>query len=189
MNNTILTIPEFSLVLLVGVSGAGKTTFAYKNFLPTQVLTSDKFRAMISDDENCMEASHDAFETLYSVTKKRLSRRLLTVIDATNIQDYGRRTLLDFAAEYGAAPIAIILDLPEEICIERTLVRADRPLPLDILRKHFQDFRETLDLLPTEGFHSIYVLKGEKEINNAVISVLGDIFPMTEEKVPQVLRA
>ena len=64
MINKILTIPEFSLVMLVGVSGAGKTTFARKNFLPTQVLTSDKFRAMVSDDENCMEASHDAFEVL-----------------------------------------------------------------------------------------------------------------------------
>jgi protein phosphatase len=181
MINKILTIPEFSLVMLVGVSGAGKTTFARKNFLPTQVLTSDKFRAMVSDDENCMEASHDAFEVLYSIAQKRLSRRLITVIDATNIQDYGRRRLLDFAREYGASPVAIILNIPEDICIERTLRRTDRPIPMDILQQHLQEFRETLEIIPTEGFHFIYILDGQEEAETALVSISSPEFAPVEE--------
>jgi len=181
MINKILTIPEFSLILLVGVSGAGKTTFACKNFHPTQVLTSDKFRAMISDNENCMECSRDAFEVLYSITQKRLSRRLLTVIDATNIQDYGRRQLLDFAQEHGAAPVAIVFNIPEDVCIERTLRRTDRPIPLDILQKHFQEFHETLELIPTEGFHSIYILDGQEAAETALVSISSPQLAPVEE--------
>lgn len=39
-----LTIPELSLVLLVGVSGSGKRTLALRHFKPTLVLSSDASR-------------------------------------------------------------------------------------------------------------------------------------------------
>jgi hypothetical protein len=36
-----LSIPKLSLVVLIGLSGSGKSTFAAKHFLPTEVLSSD----------------------------------------------------------------------------------------------------------------------------------------------------
>ena len=81
-----IEIPEFSLVALVGSSSSGKSTFAQKYFKPTEVLSSDFFRSMISDDENDQSISAEAFDLLYYAAKKRLKQMKLTVIDATNIQ-------------------------------------------------------------------------------------------------------
>lgn len=171
MANNLIRLPNFSLVLIVGISGSGKTTFARRHFLSTEVLSSDRFRAMIADDENCMEVSGDAFEVLYMVARKRLSRKMLTVIDATNIQDYGRRILLDIAAEYSAPTVAVILNIPEEICIERTMKRTDRPIPLDVVFNHCKELKETLKVIHNEGFYAVYILNGEESVNQAVVSI------------------
>ena len=47
-----IEIPELAVVALIGTSGSGKTTFANKYFSKTEVLSSDYFRELISDDEN-----------------------------------------------------------------------------------------------------------------------------------------
>ncbi|MBW4664165.1 MAG: hypothetical protein KME01_08200 [Chroococcus sp. CMT-3BRIN-NPC107] len=47
-----ITIPELSLVVLIGASGAGKSSFAKKHFKPTEVISSDFCRGLICDDEN-----------------------------------------------------------------------------------------------------------------------------------------
>jgi len=60
-----LTIPELSFVVLIGVSGSGKSTFARKHFKPTEVLSSDYCRGLVSDDENSQAATKDAFEVLF----------------------------------------------------------------------------------------------------------------------------
>ncbi|MFD0784495.1 AAA family ATPase, partial [Micromonospora azadirachtae] len=85
---TVLDIPELALVALVGVSGSGKSTFARRHFLPSQVLSSDAFRAMVADDENDQSASADAFDALHYVAGKRLRAGRLTVVDATNLQPH-----------------------------------------------------------------------------------------------------
>src|ERR1044071_1273532 len=47
-----IEIPELALVALIGASGSGKSTLARRHFLPTEVLSSDFFRGLVSDDEN-----------------------------------------------------------------------------------------------------------------------------------------
>ncbi|HWA83084.1 MAG TPA: AAA family ATPase, partial [Fimbriimonadaceae bacterium] len=92
-----IELPKLSLVLLVGASGSGKSTFCRKHFLPTEVLSSDGFRGIVSDDENCLDATTDAFDVLHYILRKRLSRGLLSVIDATNVQPESRRALIKIA--------------------------------------------------------------------------------------------
>ena len=92
-----IELPEFSLILLVGPGAAGKTTFAGKHFLPTQVLSSDAFRGMVCDDENEQSVTKDAFELLYHAAEKRLAHRRTTVIDATNLQRNDRKKMLELA--------------------------------------------------------------------------------------------
>jgi len=46
-----IEIPELALVALIGASGSGKSTLARRHFLPTEVLSSDFFRGLVSDDE------------------------------------------------------------------------------------------------------------------------------------------
>ena len=89
-----LTIPELCLVVLIGPSGSGKSTFARKHFKPTEVLSSDFCRGLVSDDENSQDATIDAFALLHFIAGKRLDRGLLTVVDATNVQEEARKPLV-----------------------------------------------------------------------------------------------
>ena len=67
-----ITIPELSLVVLIGPSGCGKSSFGRKHFLPTEVVSSDACRGLISDNENDQSATNDAFDLLHTIVRKRL---------------------------------------------------------------------------------------------------------------------
>src|SRR6187455_2930477 len=114
-----LKIPKLSLVVLIGPSGAGKSTFARRHFLPTEVLSSDACRGMVSDDENSQAVTNEAFALLHYIAAQRLALGRLTVIDATNVQAEARRPLIDLARKYHCLPVAVVLNLPERICQER----------------------------------------------------------------------
>src|SRR5512145_2160025 len=110
-----LTIPELSLVVLIGPSGCGKSTFARRHFKPTEVLSSDYCRGLVSDDENSQAATNDAFEVLHFIARKRLAAARLTVVDATNVQPEARKPLVALAREFHCLPVAIVLNLPEDL--------------------------------------------------------------------------
>lgn len=158
------TIPEFSMVVLIGASGAGKSTFANKHFLPTEVLSSDYCRALVCDDANSQEATGDAFDLLHYMLEKRLHRRRLTVIDATNVQHTGRKSLIDVARRYHCLPVAIVLDVPESVCHARNQQRPDRDFGPHVVRKHRKDLKRSLKHLKREGFRKVIRLKSVEEI-------------------------
>ncbi|GIG88908.1 polynucleotide kinase-phosphatase [Plantactinospora endophytica] len=164
-----LDIPELALVALVGVSGSGKSTFARRHFAPTQVLSSDTFRAMVADDENDQSASGDAFEVLHHVAGKRLRAGRLTVVDATNLQQHARAGLVTVAREHDVLPVAIVLDVPEPLCWERTQARPDRTFGRPVLGRMQRDLRRSLGRLEREGFRKVHVLRGIEEIESAEI--------------------
>jgi microcystin-dependent protein len=117
-----------ALFSLCGVTygGDGKSTFALKHFLRTEVLSSDYCRGLVSDDENDQAATNDAFEVLHFIGSKRLAAAKLTVVDATNVQEEARKPLVALAREYHCLPVAIVLNLPEAVCQERNRSRSDR---------------------------------------------------------------
>lgn len=102
-----IIIPELSLVVLIGASGSGKSSFARKHFKATEVLSSDFCRGLVFDDENDQSATKEAFEVLHYIAPKRLASGKLTVIDATNVQVEDRKPLLQLAREYHCLPVAI----------------------------------------------------------------------------------
>src|SRR5260221_14025085 len=114
-----LTLPELSFIVLIGVSGSGKSTFARKHFKATEILSSDYCRGLVSDDENSQAATNDAFELLHFIARKRLAAGKLTVADATNVQAESRRPLVEIAREFHCLPVAIVLDLPERMAHDR----------------------------------------------------------------------
>ena len=128
------TIPELSLVVLIGPSGCGKSTFARKHFKATEVMSSDGFRALVSDDENDQSSTDDAFAALHFVAARRLARGKLTVVDATNVQPEARKPLVALAREYHVLPVAIVIDLPERVCHERNRSRPDRDFGPHVIR-------------------------------------------------------
>lgn len=112
-------MPEPALVLLVGASGSGKSTFALQHFLPTEVVSSDACRGLVADDENDMAATEAAFELVHLIASKRLEAARLTVIDATNVKPEFRAPLVALARAYDVPAVAIVLDVPERLCHER----------------------------------------------------------------------
>ncbi len=95
-----MKIPELSLVVLIGASGSGKSTFARKHFKATEILSSDYCRGLVSDDENNQAATKEAFEVLHFIAGKRLAAGRLPVIDAPNVQPETRKPLVALAREY-----------------------------------------------------------------------------------------
>jgi protein phosphatase len=164
-----LTIPELSLVVLIGPSGCGKSTFASKHFRPTEVLSSDECRGLVSDDPNDQSATKDAFEVLHFIASKRLQAGRLTVVDATNVQPEARKPLVALAREYHVLPVAIVLNLPERLCMERNKLRADRAFGLHVIRNQSNDLRRSIRGLDREGFRHVHVLKSPEEVETAII--------------------
>src|SRR5205085_4148318 len=121
-----ITIPELSLVALIGASGAGKSAFARKHFKPTEVLSSDFCRGLVRDDEADQAATPDAFAVLHFIASRRLAAGRLTVVDATNVQPEARKPLVALARQYHCLPVAVVFDLPERLCQDRNRARPDR---------------------------------------------------------------
>src|SRR3569833_2057409 len=130
--------PELALVVLVGTSGSGKSTFARKHFRPTEVISSDYCRGLVADNENDQSATQAAFEVLHFIVGKRLEAGRLAVVDATNVRPEDRRSLVEIARRYHMLPVALVFDLPEALCQERTRARVDRDFGPHVIRNQRQ---------------------------------------------------
>ena len=165
-----LAVPDLSLVVLIGTTGSGKSSFAARHFLPTQVVSSDACRGMVSDDPNDQSASGDAFDVLYYIAGKRLAAGRLTVVDATNVQPAARRRLIQLAREYDVLPVAIVLDVPPQVCAERNALRPDRSsLGAYVIQRQQRELRRSLRDPEREGFRKVHLLRGQAEIDAAVV--------------------
>ncbi|MCA9173301.1 MAG: polynucleotide kinase-phosphatase, partial [Planctomycetales bacterium] len=167
-----ITVPKLSLVVLIGPSGAGKSTFARKHFLRTEVLSSDVCRGLVSDDENNQAATNDAFEVLHFVAAKRLARGHLTVIDATNVQSEARRPLVQLARQYHCLPVAVVLNPPESVCLERNRERDDRAFGPHVVRQQRSQLRRSIGALKREGFRHVFVMDSIEAIDSATVERL-----------------
>ena len=165
-----LRIPELSLVVLVGITGSGKSTFGRTHFKPTEVISSDFCRGLVADDENDQAATKQAFQLLHYIVGLRLAAGRLTVVDATNVQPEARRALL--AAGQGARRAA---DRDRARPADRGCAssathpgRIGTSVPHVIKRQHDQ-LRRGLRGLAREGFRTVHVLTSEAEIAEATI--------------------
>ena len=165
-----LSIPELALVVLIGPSGAGKSTFARAHFKPTETLSSDFCRGLVADDENDQSATNDAFDVLHFIARKRLAAGRLTVIDATNVQPEARAPLVALAREFHVLPVAIVFDLPEKLCQERNLTRADRDFGPHVIRRQVRDLRRSQRNLQREGFRSVFAFETPEQVSTATVT-------------------
>jgi protein phosphatase len=163
------SFPDLSLVVLMGASGSGKSTFARKHFLRTEVISSDYCRALVSDDENSLAATNDAFDVLHFVAAKRLAAGRLTVIDATNVKPEDRKPLIELARQYHCLPVAMVLNVAERICQERNAVRTDRELGSHVAHRQLQNLRRSLRGLEREGFRHVLILNTPEEADTITL--------------------
>jgi len=165
-----ITIPDLCLVTLVGVSGSGKSTWASRHFQPTQVISSDFCRALVADDETDQSATEAAFAVLHTIAEKRLAAGRLTVVDATNVRPDDRRPLVALARRQHVLPVAIVLDVPPEICHERNAARPERNFGRHVVRNQRSALRRSINGLHREGFRRVFTLRG-RDIDDAIVEL------------------
>ena len=164
-----LTVPELSLILLIGTTSSGKSTFAKKHFKPTEIVSSDACRAIVCDNENDLSVNDDAFDLLHYIVSKRLAAGKLTVVDATNVQQSSRKSFIALAKKYHVLPVAIIVNTTQEVCIQRNKRRTDRTINDHVIKQQGRQLTESLGNLKKEGFRYIYDLDSAELIDSATI--------------------
>jgi protein phosphatase len=164
-----ITIPELALVVLIGAAGSGKSTFAQRRFPPTAVVSSDRCRAMISDDENDQSASAEAFALAHAIVGKRLSFGKLTVFDATNVHPDARKPLIALAKEHHCPAVAVVFDVPAELCTARDAARTHRTVGPEVIRLQHADLQRHKHTLHDEGFRFVFSLSTIEDMDHAVI--------------------
>ena len=164
-----LEIPELCLVALVGPSGSGKSTFAARHFKPTEVVSSDACRAMVADDPNDQAATPEAFALLSYIASARLRAGRLTVIDATSVQPQARKSLIELARAHDCLPVAIVLNMPESLCLARNRERDERNFGSRVVRQQVEQLRRSIRGLRREGFRYVYVLDTPEDVEEASI--------------------
>ena len=181
---TVLDVPALSLVVLVGASGSGKSTFAREHFGPYETLSSDVFRGLVANDEADQSATAAAFDALQYVAGKRLDAGLLTVIDATSVQPEARRKLVELAKAHDVLPVAIVFDLPEAVGIARNAERPDREIPAGVVKRQTDQLRRGLRHLTKEGFRKVHVLRSTDDVAAATIERTRLLTDRTDERGP-----
>lgn len=164
-----ITVPEFSMVVLVGASGSGKSTFARRHFAATEILSSDACRGMVGDDENDQTVTPDAFALLGTILDLRLKNRRIAVVDATNVRSEDRQRLVTVARRWHALPVAIVLDPGEDVCRRHNAGRADRDFGPHVIRNQHAALKRGLRGLEREGFRHVHHLHSAAEIDAAVV--------------------
>jgi protein phosphatase len=165
-----IAIPDFALVVLIGATGSGKSTFAAKHFLPTEVISSDKARGLVSDDDTNQDVTADAFDLVRTIAEKRLKHRRLAVVDATNVRPSDRKAWIELARRWHALPVAIVIEPGIDVCIERNKTRPDRPFGAGVVQRMVSEIRKGLRGLQREGFRQVWELHSAASVDAATVT-------------------
>src|SRR3954463_590733 len=103
---------EGSLVVLVGPSACGKSSWAERHFSAEQVVSSDRLRAVVGHGEDDQAAGTDAFDLLERIVAARVGRRLTTVIDTLGLDAVRRQAWRAKARTAGVPCVAVVFDTP-----------------------------------------------------------------------------
>jgi protein phosphatase len=161
-----IDLPDPCLVVLIGPAGSGKSTLAARLLRPTEIVSSDACRAVVADDFRARDADTDAFALVHRIVAIRLRRGLTVAVDATNVHRRSRRTLLGLARTHGRPALAVVLDLPEALCVERDRARGDSAVGAGVVRAHRRLLDGTLRGLDAEGFAQVVTLRTQDEVDS-----------------------
>jgi predicted kinase len=166
-----IVLPEPCLVVLVGAAGAGKSTLAARLFSPDKVLSSDAHRALVAGDAADQGVTKAAFSILHRRLAQRMAEHRTTVVDATNVTAFARRSLVRRAMSNGIPAIAIVLDLPPALVLARNATRDGRIVPEDAVRRQLGDLAASLRRghLANDGFAQVRVIRTHAELDGLAL--------------------
>lgn len=162
-----IPVARTTLVFLIGMAGSGKSTFARSHFKESEIVSSDHYRYILSDDAEDQRATSDVFKLMHIIVDKRLKRKLVVVVDATNLNAKHRKPLIDLAKKHNAQTISISLNLSYKICVERNGHRK-RHVPLDVLKRQSKAATSCQKELYSE-MDKVVLLNSEVEIANVIV--------------------
>ncbi len=165
-----IRIPEFTMVLMIGPSGSGKSSFARRHFSQTEIVSSDNCRAVVSDDPNSNKATTDAFELLHNITRARLKNRRLTVVDATNLEERHRASLIAIARQNDCPIAAVVMSTPLQTCLDRSHATEGARVPEHVIRHQHRRLRHNIRSIKKEGIRHQYVLTDQQEVDEATVT-------------------
>lgn len=148
-------LPDPVLVVLVGASGSGKSTWAASRFRAAEVVSSDTLRGLVGSGPHDLDASPDAFTLLEHIVQARLARTLTTVVDTLGTDPVRRRRWLDLARGAGLPAVVVVLDTPAAVCRSRNAAR-ERAVPARVLTSQLASVAGTVPALADEGWDHVH---------------------------------
>ncbi|NUR09663.1 MAG: LLM class flavin-dependent oxidoreductase [Nocardioidaceae bacterium] len=156
-NNVPERLPDPAVLVLVGASGAGKTTWAAQRYRAAEVVSSDDLRGVVGSGRHDLDATDDAFALLDLIVAGRLRRGLTTVVDTLGLEPDRRRGYLARARQHGLPTVAVLFDTPADVCRRRNAER-DRPVPAPALARQLRSAAEMPEVLADEGWDRVVVV-------------------------------
>jgi polynucleotide kinase-phosphatase len=212
-----VVLPYAGIVLLVGPSNSGKSTLlkrllANEQLLSSEVVSSDDFRVLVSDIEfidwkqrptdeadalydQYQKISEEAFALMDSLVETRCKLNKLTIVDATHLHPDDRKRYISIARNNHVPIVAIILDVDQDILLERDELR-DNPRGKRRIKQQYQVFKREKRFIKKEGYHATYFVQNTDEIElkrhhkNPIeidvdkgIDIIGDIHGCFDEMI------
>jgi alkanesulfonate monooxygenase SsuD/methylene tetrahydromethanopterin reductase-like flavin-dependent oxidoreductase (luciferase family)/predicted kinase len=152
-------LPDPALVVLVGASGSGKSTWALERYRSQEVVSSDDLRGVVGSGRHDLDASDDAFTLLDQIVAARVGRGLTTVVDTLGLDPARRTSYVEKARAAGLPAVAVVFETPDALCRERNAAR-ERPVPAPALASQLKKVRD-LDVAGEGWDHVLQVSSAE----------------------------
>ncbi|MFY3791119.1 polynucleotide kinase-phosphatase [Ureibacillus sp. MALMAid1270] len=178
-------IPNAGIVLLIGPSNSGKSTLLKQlvkkgQILPSEIVSSDQFRVLVSDVEfidlsnksgdeadtlfdNYQKISAEAFSMMDSLIETRCRLNKLTIVDATHLYSEDRKKYISMAKNNHVPIISLVMDVDQSVLLERDKER-ENPRGSKRIKQQYQVFKREKRFIKKEGYLATYFISHTNEI-------------------------